>query len=123
MATISSHILDSVRGNHAQGIRVDCFRKENADAGAVAPIFSVFADVSGRISETVEFDPESDQQFELVFYVAEYFAAFADNVETLQIMPEIVVRVALPEPDTRYHLPLVLSPHSYTLWWSGVPSI
>lgn len=123
MATISSHVLDSIRGDHARGMRVDCFRRDGGPGGAATLVFSTTTDVSGRLTEEVEVNPGTGEGFELVFYTADYFSAFAAGVATQQIMPEVVVRVVLPEPDTKYHLPLVLSPHSYTLWWSGVSSI
>lgn len=123
MATISSHVLDAVRGDHAKGIRIECLRRENGSTVAPTKVFSVVADQSGRIAKTVEVDPDADHQFELVFHTAEYFSRFTGRDEDHQIMPEVVVRLTLTESDTKYHLPLVLSPHSYTVWWSGVSTI
>ncbi len=51
MATISSHILNSVTGDHAGGIVVELFRlHDNRDK---EKIFSVTASSTGRIAETV----------------------------------------------------------------------
>jgi len=35
MATISSHVLDSVIGTHAAGIRVQCFRRDAGGANTL----------------------------------------------------------------------------------------
>jgi len=120
MATVSSHILDSVVGDHARGIRVQLFRlSESADK---EPVFDTHADQDGRIAEEVNVDRSSE--YELVFHSAAYFARRADYCNPLpadgrQIIRVVVVRLTLPDAATKYHLPLVLSPHSYTIWWSG----
>ena len=40
-------------------------------------------------------------------------------VEQARIMPEVVFRLRLPDPDARYHVPVIVSPHGYSVWWSG----
>ena len=34
-------------------------------------------------------------------------------------MPVVVFRLRLSDPDARYHVPLIASPHGYSVWWSG----
>jgi 5-hydroxyisourate hydrolase len=117
MATISSHILDSVIGDHARGIRVECYRLESTGR---ALLFDVTAGADGRIAEPIDSAAEPHRaQYELVFHAADYFEAMKRPPDTKQIMPRVIVRLDLPDPDARYHIPLVLSPHSYTIWWSG----
>lgn len=117
MATVSSHILDSVIGSHASGIKVEFYRLTgSADK---EQLFEVIANEEGRITEHVEIDPAyPDAQYELVFHSADYFAT--RTIQHKQIMDVVVVRMKLPDADAKYHIPLVLSPHSYTIWWSGV---
>ena len=116
MAVVSSHILDAITGTDARGIKVEFFRLD----GAVGkkPIFEVVADEHGRISMPVVVDDaDNDVQYELVFHTADYFKAL--STEEAQIMHVVVIRMTMPDPNKRYHVPLVLSPHSYTIWWSG----
>ena len=40
-------------------------------------------------------------------------AAFDNVVAT------IVIRFAITDNHKRYHLPVMLSPHSYSAWWSS----
>lgn len=120
MATISSHILDSVSGDHARGIRVACYRLNKS--GNNQQLFDVIANEEGRISEALGVAPgHQEAQYELVFYVADYFKTQIPSLPARgqQIMPEVVIRIRMPSPEARYHIPLVLSPHSYTIWWSG----
>ena len=114
MSAISSHILDSITGGSAVGIRVQLF-KFNPQIQAEL-VFDSISDDEGRISETVEVDVE--QEFELVFHSAAYFERFHGEIDTRQPMQTVVVRFTMNDRLERYHIPLVLSPHSYTLWWS-----
>ncbi len=115
MAIISSHVLDSVIGDHGKGIRIACFRLVD---GGREQVFDVIANEQGRIVEAVSAENPSGQ-YELVFHTADYFNAQPATPEARQIMNEVVVRFVIPDPDERIHIPLVLSPHSYTIWWSA----
>ncbi len=116
MAIVSSHILDSVAGTHAGGIRVELFCLH--DDGTKELVFEVIANEEGRIAETIDIDnSNSTEQYELVFHTADYFPSPA--MGSRQVMDLVVVRLTLDNPEARYHIPLVLSPHSYTIWWSS----
>lgn len=122
MATISSHVLDSVIGTHASGIRVECYLR-TAD-GQSTPVFDVVASDEGRISETVivdESSARSGEQYELIFHSADYYKNMHLPDDGYQVMQTVVVRISMPDPDEKYHLPIMLSPHSYSVWWSGKP--
>jgi 5-hydroxyisourate hydrolase len=111
MAIVSSHILDSVSGKSAAGIRCELFqlKVDSARQG----VFDVIADDEGRVSETVDLDGNNlGCEFELVMHAAAYFNAEAAVVRT------VVIRFVINDVDRRYHLPVMLSPHSYSTWWS-----
>jgi 5-hydroxyisourate hydrolase len=114
MAVISSHVLDSVHGSSLAGVKVELFRL--VEEGRREPVFRVTADDEGRISVPVEIGPEDrEAQFELVFDTGGIFA----NSTSRQIMDQVVIRITMPDPEARYHIPVLLSPHSYSVWWSG----
>lgn len=116
MATVSSHVLDAVSGGDARGIKIQLFRLEGASGKQ--KVFDAVADHQGRISVPVDIDEAAkDAQHELVFHTADYFGNRSPG--TTRIMEVVVVRMTMADPDKRYHIPLVLSPHSYTIWWSG----
>ena len=114
MASVSSHVLDSVRGTHAAGIRCVLWRIDGEQRTAV---FEVVADQEGRIAEEVALGADSpNTAFELVLHAADYFAGH--GIEARGCVREVVLRFAMRE-DRRYHLPVMLSPNSYSTWWSG----
>ena len=114
MASVSSHILDSVRGTHAAGIRCVLWR---IDGDKRTVVFEVDADHEGRIAEEVVLEAGSpNTAFELVLRAADYFAG--RGIEARGCVREVVLRFVMRD-DRRYHLPVMLSPNSYSTWWSG----
>ena len=116
MATVTSHILDSVHGTHATGIRCQLFRLEQE--GGRELVFDVKADQEGRIHEEIEVENATrDAEFELVFHSETYFEMHSISVDSM--VETVVIRFNMNDAHKRYHLPLMLSPHSYSAWWSG----
>ena len=120
MPIISSHVLDSVNGCHAAGIRVACSRLQ--PSGDLERVIDTQADESGRITITVDTarDPQGTR-YELVFFTREYFSQRPDNdhAKTASPVNESVVHLDLSSVLERCHVPMMISHHSYSLWWSG----
>ncbi len=112
MAVVSSHTLNGVDGSHAGGIAV---RLLNLDTGAT--VFETAMDDGGRLVQEVA-DPDPHARYELVFQTGTYWDARVAQSHGTRLMQEVVVRFAMPDPAGRYHIPLILSPHGYSLWSS-----
>jgi len=116
MATVSSHILDSVNGKSAVGIRSQLFQLVGDTERQL--IFDVVADQEGRVAETVVIDDaNSGCEFELVFHGSEYFSSQGQDAGSM--VKTVVLRFVMNDEQERYHMPVMLSPHSYSTWWSG----
>ena len=112
MATVSSHLLDSVRGISAAGIR--CQLNQLSTVAQPRVVFDVTADAEGRISETVAVgDDQLGNDYELLIYAAEYFHA------EKAVVPVVVIRFVIDDAQKRYHMPVMLAAHSYSTWWSS----
>jgi len=110
VATVSSHILDSVSGKSAAGIRCQLFQ---LDGDLRQPVFDVPADDEGRINESIPVRAgDSGHEFELVMHAADYFGA------TDAVVRCVVIRFVIDDAARRYHMPVMLAPHSYSTWWS-----
>ena len=117
MAIISSHILDSVHGCSASGILVQYQKILNSNCDQI--VFEVEANEEGRIMEEVFFEDSGEQFYQLIFFSDEYFRKkMAERYSGRQIVREIVIRLVLPDPEIRYHVPVIIGPHSNTFWWS-----
>ena len=112
MAVVSSHTLNGVDGSHAGGIPV---RLLNLNSGEI--VFDTAMDDGGRLMQEVT-DPDPTARFELVFQTGPYWKTRVTETHGTRVMDEIVVRFKMPSEDGRYHLPLILSPHGYSLWAS-----
>ena len=117
MVKISSHILDAVHGCSASGIRVSCHRLSKDQKAE--QVFEVKANEEGRIVEEIDFISSGENSFELVFYSDEYFREkLGESYGGRQIVSEVVIRLVFPDPEIRYHVPVIIGPHSNTFWWS-----
>ncbi|MDG2406178.1 MAG: hydroxyisourate hydrolase [Paracoccaceae bacterium] len=114
MAVVSSHTLNGVDGTHAGGIAV---RLRNLATSEM--LFDTTMDDGGRLVQDIGkdlIDPAA--KYELVFATGAYWQAKNISRSRVQIMDEVVVRFAIPDTTARYHIPVILSPNSYSIWWS-----
>jgi len=115
VTVLSSHVLDSISGKSAVGFRVQLFRLAVDEQKEL--IFDVISDSEGRIAEELNLE-NNEQQFELVFYTRDYIQRIHGKQSASQPVSTAVIHLSLINREQRYHIPLVLSPHCYTVWWS-----
>jgi 5-hydroxyisourate hydrolase len=96
--SLSTHVLDTVRGRPAAGVAIELRRGDELIAAAT--------DDDGR-ARLLEDTPAGE--YELTFAVGDYFGerAFLDRVP---------VRFTIADPDQHYHVPLLVSPWSYSTY-------
>ncbi len=112
MATVSSHALNGVDGSHADGIAVRL-----VDLTTQQIVFDTRMDEGGRLAQEVTV-PDPAAHYELVFQTGAYWQGRVSCTHGTRIMDEVVIRFTMPDPNGRYHMPLILSPHGYSLWSS-----
>jgi len=115
MATLSSHTLNGTDGTHAGGITVRLI-----ETASNKLLFSSETDSGGRLRQEIapeEIDPSA--QYDLIFETKAYWQPRGLPREGKQILDSIVIRLSMPEPEGQYHIPLILSPNSYSVWWSA----
>lgn len=119
MATLTTHVLDSLRGTHAAGLGVTVYRIE--PSGARVELFSAVTDAGGRLRETVPVTAaHAGMIFEMAFHAADYFARQPGGADAAGGgLAEAVVRFRFAGPDAARHIPVMLSPHGYSLWCSS----
>jgi 5-hydroxyisourate hydrolase len=97
--SLSTHVLDTARGLPAAGVGIDLTLPDGTTRTAVT-------DADGRARLL---DELAAGEYELVFAVGDYFGerAFLDRVP---------VRFIVADPAARYHVPLLVSPWSYSTY-------
>jgi 5-hydroxyisourate hydrolase len=54
--------------------------------------------------------------YELVFYAAEYFRNAGIELPDPAFLDEVVIRFGIAEPQSHYHVPLLISPYGYSTY-------
>ncbi len=112
MSAVSTHVLDTVRGEPASGIVVRLERVGSGELGRAT------TDADGRISD-FGVTSLSAGTYRLIFETAAYLAGegFGEaDSKAIVFFPEIVVTFAADGLRPRYHVPLLLSAYSYTTY-------
>jgi len=114
MAIISSHTLNGMNGTHAGGFPVRLINiTKNSE------IFCTSIDNNGRLEESVDLShSDATDKFELIFDTGIYWNSFGLSAPDNQIISEVVLRFSMPNKNARYHMPVILSPNSYSTWSS-----
>jgi len=107
-ATLTTHVLDTARGVPGAGVSVGVF----ALGGVERKLLHVaVTNADGRTDAPLATDL-APGPYELVFAVTDYFAR--DGIATF--FDEIPVRFVIAPGAARYHVPLLLSPWSYSTY-------
>ena len=110
-ARVSTHTLSGLDGTHAGGVLVTLRRI----SGAPEELFSAPTDDGGRLSQQVDLSRGGPEDlYELAFDTGTYWAARG----AAPLVRRIALHLHLPDPQGRYHLPVILSPNSSAHWWS-----
>ncbi len=119
MRVISSHVLDSVYGSDAAGIRVSCTRL--LPSGDLELVTELYADDCGRVAISVDTAHDlPETRYQLIFFTGEYFSKCLDEKQGTALSPigESVVHLDLSSISERCHVPMMIAPHSHSVWWS-----
>lgn len=137
---ITCHILDTTRGKPAVGVTCAIYYvgpiienngdEASYDISATKPFAMSKTDKDGRIKNWV-FDPKNEQLnigvenqkwnslhsgiYKIKFLTGKYFHELSDDARTFFPFVEITFTIDNP-PDNHYHIPLLLSNHSYTTY-------
>ena len=112
MTKLTTHCLDTFSGKPAKGIKVDIY----IASGERKKINSTVLNNNGRsekpLVEGVNF---KEGQYELVFFVGDYFKKITDLPAT-PFLNEIVIKFGVSNSKEHYHVPLLVSPWSYSTY-------
>jgi len=114
MAGITTHVLDTYAGKPGAGMRIDFSALVD---GAYKLIKTVTANAEGRTDEMI-LKPEDTKvgQYELLFYVEEYFTRQGLKLPDPAFIDEVPVRFAVFDTQQHYHVPMLATPWSCTTY-------
>jgi 2-oxo-4-hydroxy-4-carboxy-5-ureidoimidazoline decarboxylase len=112
---LSTHVLDAYRGRPAAGVGVELF--EIASAGAARQIATATTNADGRTDRPLIADqPIPIAEYELRFGIGGYFAGNATPAADPPFLGIVPIRFAVAEPEASYHVPLLVTPWSYSTY-------
>ena len=111
---LSTHVLDTVSGTPAAGVRVVL---TELGASAEGLLKDVLTNADGRTDEPLLAGaPLRIGTYEIAFHIGAYFAAKGIAAASPPFLDIVPVRFAIAEPEGHYHVPLLASPWSYATY-------
>ncbi len=108
---LTTHVLDTMRGKPAVGIRIELYALEGVTAKRIA---DVVTNADGRTdAPLLAGDAHKAGRYELLFHIGAYFRATGAESPFLDVVP---IRFAVADAAAHYHVPLLASPWSYTTY-------
>ncbi|HRP24556.1 MAG TPA: hydroxyisourate hydrolase [Thauera sp.] len=113
MGRLTTHVLDTANGKPGAGIAVTVFRLDgerrevarsvtNHDGRCDAPLLEGAALETGK--------------YEIVFAAGDYFRALGLKLPEPLFVDEVALRFGVANADQHYHVPLLVSPWSYSTY-------
>jgi len=113
MGRLTTHVLDTARGQPGARIAVTLFRLD----GERRQIACTITNRDGRCDQPLlEGESLERGRYELVFAAGDYFRAQGLALPEPLFVDEVVLRFGISDPDQHYHVPLLLSPWSYSTY-------
>ena len=112
MTKLTTHCLDTFSGKPAKGIKVDIYTV----SGKKEKINSTILNNNGRSDKPLlEGSNFKEGEYELVFFVGDYFKNIT-NLPKIPFLNEVKIRFGVSNPKEHYHVPLLVSPWSYSTY-------
>jgi len=115
MGKLTTHVLDTLHGRPAAGMRV---RLERVGAdGACSPLADLHLDPDGRAAAPLlEGAALVAGRYRLVFALAAYFRAQGVALAEPPFLDEVCIDFGVADTLANYHVPLIASPYSYSTY-------
>jgi len=107
---LSTHVLDTTLGAPAAGMRIELWKLD----GKPEMLKAIATNADGRTDTPLLGSDEMHRgTYELLFFVKDYFVTHHRDSTFLDRVP---VRFAIADPAASYHVPLLVTPWSYSTY-------
>ena len=115
MGKLTTHVLDTAAGIPARGMKIELHRLD-ADA-APALLATLQTNDDGRAAAPLlEGESLRAGRYALTFHTAPYFRARGADLPEPPFLDEVVIRFGIADAAMHYHVPLLVSPWSYSTY-------
>jgi 5-hydroxyisourate hydrolase len=113
-AKLSTHVLDTAHGCPAQEMQIELWSLAGDQPKLVK---TAVTNADGRTNQPLLAADEMKAGFyELVFYVGDYFVQKTSSTPKVPFLDKVPVRFGIADAAASYHVPLLVSPWSYSTY-------
>jgi 5-hydroxyisourate hydrolase len=117
MGKLTTHVLDTSAGHPAGGLRIALHEITGA---AAVPVIEQTTAADGRCAAPfMEGARFAIGRYTLTFHVGEYFRASGVALPEPAFIEDAVIHFGIAWPDQHYHVPLLITPWSYSVYRGG----
>lgn len=121
MGQLTTHVLDTARGCPASGVKVSLYRLTSERHYVVQEGRQLLAEAvtndDGRLDNPILSAEEfAVGSYELIFEAGSYFRQHIAELPDPPFVDDVVLRFGIANEDQHYHVPLLVSPWSYSTY-------
>jgi 5-hydroxyisourate hydrolase len=118
MGKLTTHVLNVAAGIPAAGMRIELRAGATGNAvGIPALLGAAETNADGRCpAPLLEGAAFGAGRYSLTFHVAAYFHALGHELPEPPFLDEVVIAFGIADPQRDYHVPLLVSPWSYSTY-------
>ncbi|MGI3170133.1 hydroxyisourate hydrolase [Pseudooceanicola sp. C21-150M6] len=111
---LTTHVLDTALGIPAEGVKIALY---SVSGNSHRKIAEAVTNADGRTDTPIlPADTFRTGTFELVFFAGDYLRASGQDLAEPLFLDQIPLRFGISDVDAHYHVPLLLSPYSYSTY-------
>lgn len=115
MGKLTTHVLDTAGGCPASGVLIELFRCIETQQRSL--LVATVTNNDGRCDAPLLDGATLERgEYELVFHIGDYFRAQGIALPDPAFLEVVTIRVGLADTGSHYHVPLLVSPWSYSTY-------
>ena len=114
MTKLTTHVLDVYSGKPGKGIKVEIYYY--SENNKKIKVNNIVLNTDGRSEKPLlEGTNFKEGKYEIVFFVGDYFKKLTDTPK-IPFLDDVVLKFGVSNAKENYHVPLLVSPWSYTTY-------
>jgi 5-hydroxyisourate hydrolase len=113
MASLTTHVLDTVHGRPAEGVTIEL---HSVAGGERRLLKKTVTNKDGRPHDPLSGSDLPPGVYELTLFAGEYFRKSGVKLPEPPFLDEVILRFGIANATDHYHVPLLLSTYGYTTY-------
>ncbi len=114
MGRLTTHVLDTASGKPGAGIEVSLYK---VDGNSLSHVMTTTTNHDGRTDAPLLEGAEFQRgKYQLQFNTAEYFKKSGVSLTDIPFLDDVVIRFGIDDDNAHYHVPLLVSPYSFSTY-------